>query len=237
MLFSSQKLRFNLLLLLVSPQKLCFDLPLLLFSSQKLRFNLLLLLVSPQEFLISPQLFFLLFLFSPQQLSLHLTEDVSRLGPLSQPEWLAASSESGAGARSCSRSRHKPRSVVFHSCSSRSSRSPQWRPVESPGWLLVSFSGLEVGEETLLLPLLLSDAAGLELVLLPPGRTGRDPVPDPGAGLTGLTKVLEVQQLLRNLLLRQLRLRLGLSVERPGRSDRSPPVLTGQPVGGERWVE
>merc|ERR1719510_1524736 len=130
MLFSSQKLRFNLLLLLFSSQKLCFDLPLLLFSSQKLRFDIPLLL------------------FSPQQLSLHLTEDVSRLGPLSLPKWLAASSESGAGARSCSRSCHKPGSVVFHS---RSSRSPQWRPVESPGWLLVSFSGLEVGEETFLL--------------------------------------------------------------------------------------
>ena len=42
---------------------------------------------------------------------------------------------------------------------------------------------------------------------------------------------------MRNLLLRQLRLRLGLSVERPGGSDRSPPVLTGQPVGGETGGE
>ena len=85
----------------------------------------------------------------------------------------------------------------------------------------------QVVEETFLL--LQLDSAGLELVLLPPGKTGRTSVPH----WTGLTKVLQVQQLLRNLLRRQLRLRLRLPVERTGGSDGSPPVLTGQPVGRE----
>jgi len=210
---SSGQLLLHLLLLKLSPCKLLLNLLLLYPPSGQLLLDLLLLLLSPAQ--LFPHL--LLLELSPRKLGLQLTQ-LGRSCLRSLSERLTSSSEAGVGSRSlCCL---KPRSVFLQLYC----WSPQWRSGEGSGWCLISVSATDGPSQVV--------KEAFLLFLPEPG--GGHSASDRCAGTwLGLTKVLQVQQLLRDLLRR--RLRLGLPVDQGPHG--SPSLLTGYPVGGESGGE